>query len=482
MDTVRFPEPNPVFLEKPSPRKYLRYLLFFGPGAILASMTIGQGQLILGPQIGAWAGFTLLWLITLNLGSYIIAYIGCRFTMLSGISTMDVFSQRTRHGWLNWLFIGIILIFIPLFTAAIITTLGEALHWIVGFGHYLFWGILFCIFAGVLVLVGRYRLVEHTQAFFVAVLGIGAVLSVAVLKLDVLEILPNFFFIGHVPSFPSWVDVHFPSVTETPVPLLMLGYLGTLTISLVPLVGYLGWIKVKKWGIFKDCDNPESFSSKLFSRFQKEGQISYLPHTKDEIKKSRLLLKPLLIDLAIAFFIVSVVSAAYMIAGASLLGPQADGSFKLPSDVNLLREQAIIFSHVASWLHPVYQISVVFALFGTAYAGFEAVSRMLYETSKNISKKVKGLPYRKFLFSIFLYILVTGVPLAILGALGVSIILMLSLTLLFIGVVGVLIYGIGVLYLSQTLLPQSYRLGKGLLFLVGISLAFLSLPFIFLFM
>jgi Mn2+/Fe2+ NRAMP family transporter len=460
--------------------KYLRYLLFFGPGAVLASMTIGQGQLILGPQIGAWAGFSLLWLITLNLGSYVIAYIGCRFTMITGISTMDLFAKRTRYGWLNWLFIGIILIFVPLFTAAIITTLGESLRWIVGFGHYLFWGILFGVLAGVLVLVGRYRLVEHTQAFFVAVLGIGALLSVAVLKLDIIDVVSNFFFIGHVPHYPSWVDVHFPSVAETPVPLLMLGYLGTLTISLVPLVGYLGWIKVKKWGIFKDCDDPDNLSQSLFRRFEKEGKISYLSPSKGEIKKSRLLLKPLLIDLGIAFFVVSIVSAAYMIAGASLLGPQGDGTFKLPTDVNLIREQAVIFSHVASWLHPVYQVSVVFALFGTAYAGFEAVSRMLYETAKNVSRKIVGVPYQKFLFFVFLYILATGIPLAILGALGVSIILMLSLTLLFIGVVGVLIYGVGVLVLSQTLLPQGYKLGKGLLFIAGIALAFLSLPFVFL--
>jgi hypothetical protein len=168
-----------------------------------------------------------------------------------------------------------------------------------------------------------------------------------------------------------------------------------------------------------------------------------------------------------------------MIAGASLLGPQDDGLFKLPTDMNLIREQAVIFSHVASWLHPVYQVSVVFALFGTAYAGFEAASRMLFETAKNVSKHIKRMPYEKFLFFIFLYVLITGVPLAILGVLGVSVILMLSLTLLFIGVVGVLIYGVGVLYLSQSILPQGYKLGKGLLLLGGIALAFLSIPFLF---
>jgi len=90
----------------------------------LASMTIGQGQLILGPQIGAWAGYALLWLITLNIGSYLIAYVGSRFTLLSGISLMDIFAIKTRRGWVNWLLISIMAIFVPAFAATIITTLG----------------------------------------------------------------------------------------------------------------------------------------------------------------------------------------------------------------------------------------------------------------------------------------------------------------------------------------------------------------------
>ena len=74
-DTLSYPPADSVFTEKASLRKYLKYIGFFGPGAVVASLTIGQGQLILGPQIGAWAGLALLWLITINIGSYIIAYV-----------------------------------------------------------------------------------------------------------------------------------------------------------------------------------------------------------------------------------------------------------------------------------------------------------------------------------------------------------------------------------------------------------------------
>ena len=93
-ETISYPEPLKVQTEKPSLKKYIKYLSFFGPGAIVASLTVGQGQLILGPQIGALFGFSFLWLITINLGSYLIAYVSCRFTMLSGISIIDLFAFK----------------------------------------------------------------------------------------------------------------------------------------------------------------------------------------------------------------------------------------------------------------------------------------------------------------------------------------------------------------------------------------------------
>lgn len=472
MEIIKFPDPDSVLTEKPSLKKYLKYFLFFGPGAIVASVTIGQGQLILGPQIGAWAGNKLLWLITINIASFAIAYIGCRFMLLSGINMMDLFAIKMRK--LNWIFILIILIFVPLFTAAIVTTLGQSLEWMIGKGHYLLWGISFCLFAAFLAIAGRYKVVEYTQAFFVAVLGVGAIISVIVIKPDLLDIIPNFFMVGNVPDYPEWVHQNYPSIANKPVALFMLGYLGTLTFTIVTIVGYSGWVKLKKWGIFKKGDLPN-----IFNIFKREGKINYLPDDKKEIKKAKLLLKPAIIDMALAFIIISIVSASYMIAGAYLLGPK----HVLPSDVNLLKEQAIIFSNIAPWLKPLYQISVFFALFGTVYAGFEAVSRMLYETSKGISNKIRNMPYKKFMLYLMIYILCTGLPLAILSYLKlISILLILSITLLFIGVVGVIIYGIGALYYTQKILPEKYKLGKIGTILGIISIILLMLPFFFFFL
>jgi len=475
-ETISFPEPNPVITARPSVKKYLRYRLFFGPGAVLASMTIGQGQLILGPQIGAWAGYALLWLITLNIGSYLIAYVGSRFTLLSGISLMDIFAIKTRRGWVNWLLISIMAIFVPAFAATIITTLGQSLEWIFGTGHYLFWGISFSLLAACLALLGRYKFLEISQAIFVAILGIGALASVAMLSPNLFNLLPNFLHIGNVPAYPSWVAT-VPDFTKTPIPLTMMGYLGTLTISIVPLVSYLGWIKVKKWGIFRGSDNPGALSNHLFSRYKETGSINYLPDNKQEVHTARLLLRPIMVDLAVAFVIVSLVSAAYMIAGADRLGPLHD----IPTDVDLLKKQAVIFSEVANWLEPFYQISIAFALFGTVYSAFEAATRMLYETTKTVRTGINRLPYHRFMLYFLIYVLALGIPLALLMNYGLPVLLVLSITLLFIGVIGVAIYGIGAIYANQCVLPPAYHLHPLVLAAAIISMALLFTPLLYLF-
>lgn len=474
---ISFPEPPDVIKQKPSIKKYLRYLMFFGPGAIVASVTIGQGQLILGPQIGAWAGFTLLWLITVNIGSFIIAYYSCRFTMISGIGLMDLFAIKTKFSWLNWIFIFIMIIFIPIFTGTIITSLGQALAWIFGIGHYLIWGISFCVFAGLLVVLGRYRVLEYTQALFVAVLAIGAIISVLSLNPNWLDIIPHYFLISAPADFPAWVYDQYQSVTNTSIPLYMLGYLGTLTITIITIVGYLGWIKVKKWGIFEHQHDPLAFSQQCFNSFQKEGKITYLPTSAEEQKKARQLLIPMKVDLSIAFIVIAIVSSAYMIAGTLLLGPNN----LLPQDAKLIQDQVIIFQHMADWLKPLFQIGVFFALFGTVYAGFEAASRMLFETGRNLIKPIRTMPYKKFTLAIFIYLLATGVPLSIMMSMGVSVLLMLSLTLMFTGVIGVIVYGAGSLILTQKVLPETYKLGPAGVLLAIFGIVCLAIPLIFFF-
>ncbi len=470
---VSFSDPDEVIQQKPSVSKYLKYLLFFGPGAILASMTIGQGQLILGPQIGAWAKYGLLWLITISASTYVFCYISTRFTMLSGLSLMDIFSYGTKKGWFNWIVIIIMGIFIPIFTATIITTVGQSLAWIfLGSSQsefYIVFGIAGCLLVVFLLFYFRYRILEHIQAFFVVVLAIGAVISAtyAILNTAGFELLPflgNFFNFGNTPQYPQWVVDNFPQTTATPVGLLMLGYVGTLAATVIPMLGYVSWVKVKRWGIFRGREHPSSFQSELFEEYKKSKSINFLPSSDQEVRKAKKLLIPLKVDISLAYVLIAIVSAAYVICGSLLLIDT------LPSGMDLIEEQAVIFTNLASWLKPLFQVSVFFAFFGTMYAGFEAASRMLHEAGKYVIPGIKDMEFRRFMAYLVLYVLVLGIPISLLIFKGLNFMLILSITLLFIGVVCVAIYAIAAIYMTQKILPKEYRLGP-----IGLGIAILSI-------
>jgi len=91
------------------------------------------------------------------------------------------------------------------------------------------------------------------------------------------------------------------------------------------------------------------------------------------------------------------------------------------------------------------------------------------------------MPYKKFTLAIFIYLLATGVPLSIMMSMGVSVLLMLSLTLMFTGVIGVIVYGAGSLILTQKVLPETYKLGPVGVLLAIFGIVCLAIPLIFFF-
>ena len=101
---------------------------------------------------------------------------------------------------------------------------------------------------------------------------------------------------------------------------------------------------------------------------------------------------------------------------------------------------------------------------------------MLFETGKTIIPKINDLAYKRFMLYVLIYILALGIPLAILMYMGLSTLLMLSLTLMFLGVFGVIVYGAGSIYLSQKVLPDQYKLSTIGLLIALVGLFLLMIP------
>ena len=86
MNKVEIPEQTGVFAQPWSIQKLIGLLGVFGPAAIVASLSIGAGETIVVVRTGAWAGYDLLWLITIScvVKGVFVTYLLGRYTAISG--------------------------------------------------------------------------------------------------------------------------------------------------------------------------------------------------------------------------------------------------------------------------------------------------------------------------------------------------------------------------------------------------------------
>src|SRR5437773_7506459 len=66
-------------------RNPFAWLTFFGPGAVIASLTIGAGELIFSSRAGAVFGYRVLWFFVVILAlKWVLAFATARHMVLSG--------------------------------------------------------------------------------------------------------------------------------------------------------------------------------------------------------------------------------------------------------------------------------------------------------------------------------------------------------------------------------------------------------------
>src|SRR5215475_4968118 len=77
-------EPAPAPFSYPEPPAeiasgWLTMLKVFGPGALIASVTVGTGETIFAPRVGAIFGYTMFWVVMAAvLGKAVLVYTGAR--------------------------------------------------------------------------------------------------------------------------------------------------------------------------------------------------------------------------------------------------------------------------------------------------------------------------------------------------------------------------------------------------------------------
>jgi Mn2+/Fe2+ NRAMP family transporter len=99
-----------VDLPRPPPRRLREMLAYLGPGLIISANIVGSGELIVTTQLGAKAGFTLLWFIVFSclIKVFVQVELG-RYAVSEGVTTLAALDRlpgpRLVVSWVLWLWV-----------------------------------------------------------------------------------------------------------------------------------------------------------------------------------------------------------------------------------------------------------------------------------------------------------------------------------------------------------------------------------------
>lgn len=141
-----------------------------GPGLVIAATGLGAGDLVVASVAGAKYGTTLLWAALL--GALM------KFTMNEGLARWQLATGSTLlEGWIqrlpkfvSYYFFVYLLLWTFVVAGALIAAAGLAAHALYPALSVAHWGIVHSLLATVLVLTGRYCLLESLMKLFIAVM------------------------------------------------------------------------------------------------------------------------------------------------------------------------------------------------------------------------------------------------------------------------------------------------------------------------
>jgi hypothetical protein len=346
-------------------RNPVRWLAVFGPGAVLASLTIGVGELVFSTRAGALFGYRLLWLFVLVLAlKWLLVFGSARHMVLSGAHPFQRWLELPGpRGWFPLAFFLVALPCFPIwvcFHAGTLGTLCSALTGTAGAAHggaHLLWGA--GLLGGTLLLsaMGGYQALERIQLIIVMIMLGAVVVAVFFMQTDWAALGAG--LVPHRPVYPEWI-ASYPKIAMRPVWLETATYAGILGGSAYDYLAYTSYLRDKRWGFAGGS------SVGL-------GQLASLD-ARQRTELRRWVRAPL-VDCTMSFLAVLLFTAVFLIGGATVLGPQQ----KVPAEQNLLSLQAEFLTVLHPWFRPVYFVGAFLAVLGTLYGTIEVAPAILRE-------------------------------------------------------------------------------------------------------
>ncbi|MFQ4146633.1 Nramp family divalent metal transporter [Chlorogloeopsis sp. ULAP02] len=345
----------------PKPPKGWNRLKWYGPGLIWMISSVGSGSVLFTPRVGSRYEYGLLWmaLIVIFFMWVMIREVGW-YTVVTGKTILE--GYRELPGPNNW---AIWLIFLPQLVAAIVTVAGIAAltgsALMIAFpGNQALYATITIIFSLILVISGRYKVVELATSIMAGVLVAVAIITAARVFPPVEQ-----FGGGLIPGFPQDLDLEF-----------ILPWVGFILAGAAGIMWFSYWVAAREYGgpLEEDNHDHEPGNNGHFHR-------EYLDEDYQKRLNSRLKKWIQIMSTTAAIGVIGggLVIVAFMILGAELLAPEGI----IPEGIQVAEDLTRLLSEVwgvfGYWL---LIIGVMIALAGTILSNQDGWGRMFADATQ----------------------------------------------------------------------------------------------------
>ena len=356
-------------------RSPLGWLALFGPGAVIASVTIGTGELIFSTRGGVLFGYNILFLfLFISVLKWFLVFGSAKHLMLTGVHPfrrmMDLPGPR---GWVPLMMMVMIIIVQPIWMSFHSSTLGNYFALLTGTadslngGAQFMWAIITIGAVVALSFSGGYTMMERIQIVVVTFLMLAAIISLIMYNPNYLAMLKGFVtpIFG---DYPDWIRDKYPNVWGTAKWVELTTYVGVVGGAAFDYLAYCTWLRDKRWG-YAGCQPPN------------EQEIQAI--AADPQHPARIWVKAPMIDCGISFCLIVLFSAVFVASGVELLGPNQE----IPDSADMLGQQSRLLTRVNAWLYPLYVSGAILTMLGTLYGTIEIGVAVVTEVLRAFNEK-----------------------------------------------------------------------------------------------
>ena len=188
-----------------------------GPGLLFAGAAIGVSHLVQSTRAGADFGWGLLWaLLLINLFKYPFFQYGPRYAQATGETLLDGYYKLGKGYLWAYFFVNIATMF-TIQSAVTVVTAGLASKLFGITSNIVYWSIMITVFCGVLLIIGRYQLLDKFIKIIIISLAISSVLAVSIAfvknenSLSLQQVFPEgtglLFLIAFLGWMPAPLDI-----------------------------------------------------------------------------------------------------------------------------------------------------------------------------------------------------------------------------------------------------------------------------------